>query len=370
MDSESLNRGRSMPALLVTASLVITVTGLRAAADILVPVTFAGFLTVLLAPLVRSLRRLHVPTALAVPLVVLACVALLSLLFTAVGQSLNALVAEAPRYQERFFVLTRQALGWLHDHGFDVSQERLLNTMRSERGLSLLGQAVSQVASLLSNLLLVVLLVLFLLFDAVELPARMAKIGGGTRFDLTRFRQISDEVKQYLVLKTYLCLLTGGIVWIVLAVTGIDFAPLWALIAVMLGYIPNIGPFIGSAPPVVLALLQVGPGRMAIVLLLLSTVHMIIGNVVEPQVLGRKLGLSASAVFLALILWGWIWGVAGMLLSVPLMVIAKILLENSSQYGHWASLLEPTSGPLPTLSHEPILGNDATSSKNETGPVE
>ena len=73
------------------------------------------------------------------------------------------------------------------------------------------------------------------------------------------------------------------------------------------------------------------------------TVYLVIGNVIEPQLLGRRLGLSASVVFFALILWGWIWGPAGMLLSVPLMVVLKILLENSPNYGWLALLFEPGS---------------------------
>lgn len=322
------------------------VAGLRAAAAILVPVAFAALLTVLLAPLVRSLRRLRIPAVVGIPLVVLACVAILSLLFTVVGQSLNALVVGAPQYEERFVSLTRDGTHFLHRLGIEFSQDRLVRTLRSDKALSLMGLAVAQLATVLSDLMLVVLLVLFLLVDAVDLPERMQRIFRGTEVDLERLGRISDEVKQYLVLKTYLCLLTGLCVWIILAVTGIDYAPLWALLAVLLGYVPNIGPFIATAPPVLLALLQVGPGRMFIVLALLTTLHGIIGNVLEPQLLGRKLGLSAFTVFLALIVWGWIWGPAGMLLSVPLMVIIKILLENSPRYGFLAQLLDSSGASM------------------------
>jgi predicted PurR-regulated permease PerM len=178
--------------------------------------------------------------------------------------------------------------------------------------------------------------------------------------DSSRWSRIADEVKGYLVLKTYLCLFTGTVTWIVLYATGIDFAPLWALVAVLLGYVPNVGPFIATAPPVLLALLQVGPGRMVIVLGLLSTVYMVIGNVIEPQVLGRRLGLSASVVFVALIVWGWIWGPAGMLLSVPLMVVLKILLENSPNYDWLALLFEPAT-PMrdPAPAQAPASSNDS-----------
>ena len=117
-----------------------------------------------------------------------------------------------------------------------------MSTLRSDSALALLGQALSELATLLSHLLLVLLLVLFLLVDTVDLSERMKTIRGDTQVDVQRFSRIAEEVKQYLVLKTYLCLLTGLVVWVVLTLTGVDFAPLWALLSVLLGYIPNIGP--------------------------------------------------------------------------------------------------------------------------------
>jgi len=343
MDTESKNSPRPLNGLLVVACLVVIVAGLREATEVLVPVVFAAFLTVLLAPLVRSLRRFHIPTFVGIPLTVLSCVGVISLLLTVVGRSVNALIASAPNYQERFVGLSHAVILWLQRHGVEFSQQKLMSQLRSDSALSLLGQALSQLASLVSYLMLVLLLVVFLLVDTVDLPERMKGALGRTKVDVARLSRIAEEVKQYLVLKTYLCLLTGVVVWIVLSLTGIDFAPLWALVAVLLGYVPNIGPFIGTAPPVLLALLQVGPGRMLIVLAMLSTMHVVIGNVIEPQLLGRRLGLSAFTVFVALIAWGWIWGPAGMLLSVPLMVVIKILLENSPRYGWLAQLLEPSS---------------------------
>lgn len=343
MPTDSTNSPRPLHGLLVIACLIIVVAGLRAATEVLVPVVFAVFLTVLLAPLIRSLKRFHIPTFVGIPLTVLACLAIVSLLLTVVGRSVNSLLATAPNYQVRFLELSRETVVWLQRHGIELSQQRIMSQLRSDNALALLGQAISQLASLVSHLLLVLLLVVFLLVDTVDLPERMKGALGKTKVDVARFSRIAEEVKQYLVLKTYLCLLTGLAVWLVLTVTGIDFAPLWALIAVLLGYVPNIGPFIATAPPVLLALLQVGPGRMVIVLSLLSVLHMVIGNVVEPNLLGRRLGLSAFAVFVALIVWGWIWGPAGMLLSVPLMVVIKILLENSPRYGWLAQLLEPAS---------------------------
>jgi predicted PurR-regulated permease PerM len=136
---------------------------------------------------------------------------------------------------------------------------------------------------------------------------------------------------------------------------GVDFAPLWALVAVVLGYVPNIGPIVASAPPVMLALLQVGPGHMMIVLGLLATLHTVVGNVIEPQLLGRRLGLSSFVVFVSLIVWGWIWGTGGMLLSVPLTMTIKILLENSREW-RWLAVLMGSGSESRRMTPESSAG--------------
>jgi len=115
------------------------------------------------------------------------------------------------------------------------------------------------------------------------------------------------------------------------------------LLALILGYVPNIGPIVASAPPVLLALLQKGPGPMMIVLGLLATLHTLVGNVIEPQLLGRRLGLNSFVVFVSLIVWGWIWGAGGMLLSVPLTMTIKVMLENSRDW-NWLAIMMGTSG--------------------------
>jgi AI-2 transport protein TqsA len=114
---------------------------------------------------------------------------------------------------------------------------------------------------------------------------------------------------------------------------------------VVFGYIPTIGALVSSVPPVILALLQLGPGRSGLVLLLLVVLNVAIGNFLEPQIFGKRLGLSTLAVFVSLVAWGWLWGPAGMLLSVPLTMVTKILLDNSTQWRWLGALLEPSLRP-------------------------
>ena len=334
------------------AALVIVIAGLRAAADILVPVAFAGFITVLVTPVVKWLRRGGIPIAIAIPLVALVLVALLALVGSFVGASFDGFSAAMPRYQRRFFDLVASLTQWLNDHRVRLDPRKLLASIDTGRVLGWAGGALTQVASLLSYTILVLLMVVFLLFDTVDLPARLRLTFKRPEAELEQVRQVASEIKHYIVLKTYLCLTTGTATLIILQVLRVDFAPLWALLAFSLGYVPNIGPIAASAPPVLLALLQAGPGHMAIVLGSLATLHTIVGNVIEPQLLGRRLGLSSFVVFVSLIVWGWIWGAGGMLLSVPLTMTLKILLENSRDW-RWLSILMSAGSEATRNNHSP-----------------
>jgi AI-2 transport protein TqsA len=337
-----LDESGGMSALVGLAALVIVVAGVRAASQILVPIACAAFMALLLGPVINSLRRFRIPPVVSIPSVALLCLLVMALMGGVVGQSVNSLISEGPKYQARVAELAAGLTAFLAQHGVRFNLGSLAQSVRPASVLMLLGTAVSQVASVLSYVLLVLLMAVFLLFDALDLPERLRAALGAERDEVVRFGRIADEVKHYLVLKTYLCLFSGFLTWVVLAATGVDFAPLWGLLAVLVSYVPNIGPFLAAAPPVFLALLSHGLGRMSIVLVLLSVLYAVIGNVVEPNVLGKRLGISSFAVFISLIVWGWLWGITGMLLSVPLTIVMKIMLENSERWRWLAVFLEPS----------------------------
>ena len=145
-----------------------------------------------------------------------------------------------------------------------------------------------------------------------------------------------------------LSMATGALVGVILAILGVDLAMVFGILAFVLNFIPNIGSLIAIVLP--LPLVLVDP-EFTLTLLVLAialpgAVQMVIGNVIEPMWMGRKLGLSTVVVFLSLVVWGWIWGPVGMLLSVPLTMIIKILLEDSEDY-HVVAMMLDTGEPEP-----------------------
>ena len=146
------------------------------------------------------------------------------------------------------------------------------------------------------------------------------------------------QVQRFLGLKTLTSLATGVLVGVWTAVVGLEFSVVWGLLAFLLNYIPNIGSIVAAIPAVLLGLVQGGVAYALLIAIGYVVINISIGNFIEPWLLGRTLGLSTLVVFLSLVFWGWMWGSVGMLLSVPLTMIAKILCENTDDL-HWIAVM-------------------------------
>lgn len=334
------------------AALVVLIAGLRAAAPVLVPLLLSGFMAVLCVPLLSALTRRRVPMVLALLLVILAAVLAMATLALIVGSSVSEFSSRIPFYQERFKALHDELQAWLGGMGINVSLNRLYAAADPADLMKFVSSALSGFASALSNFLLVLLFVLFILGEAtglrhkltVALSSRPGAPPEATAERLDQLTEMVDRVQRYLAWKTIISLGTGLLVSLWCYLLGVDFAFLWGLAAFLLNYVPNIGSLLAALPPVLLALIQLGPLRALAVAGGYVVVNVVLGNVVEPMVLGRKLGLSTLVVFLSLILWGFVWGPVGMLLSVPLTVMVCIGLEANPST-RWIAIL---MGPSPS----------------------
>jgi Predicted permease len=184
----------------------------------------------------------------------------------------------------------------------------------------------------------VVLTVVFLLFEAVELPKKLHIALDNAHRSLARFDQFIVTVNRYLVIKTSVSALTGGAITIWLAVIGVDFPILWGVCAFLLNFVPNIGSIIAAIPAIMLAFVQLGTLGAGLTALGFAAVNLIVGNIIEPRYMGKGLGLSTLVVFLSLLVWGWVFGPVGMLLSIPLTIIVKLALEANPRL-RWIAIM-------------------------------
>ncbi len=332
--------------LLMAACTIIVIGGLKIAGKLLIPFFLAAFLAMLCLPAVGWLTRHRLPNIVAVLLVVLVLGGLLSAVGAIATTSINQFTAAAPRYEERVDQLWASISEWLDRAPFEILPFDLnedesfepLAMIKPGQLLSFLGTSLKGVLAALSNTFLVILTLVFMLLEATTFPTKIRLAFGGDSSEVDKFSEVTQQVQRYLAIKTVTSLTTGVAVGVWVGILGLDFAVVWALVAFLLNYIPSIGSIVAAVPAVLLALVQLGFGPGLAVAIGYMVINVTIGNIVEPSLLGRTLGLSTLVVFFSLVFWGWMWGTVGMLLSVPLTMIIKILLENSDDL-QWVSVL-------------------------------
>ncbi len=336
------NTAQGFRFLLIAASLVVVIAGLRAAAPIALPFALSLLLAILSLPLLLWLQDKRIPTTLAVLLTVLANIVCLGTIVLIVGGSVESFTREAPKYADRLQQMNAALLAWLQSKGIEVSPEIARDVINPGRAMAFVGQMFNSLASVLSNFILVIITTIFILFEITQFPQKLRLVFGSQDSDSDTFTKIIVDVQRYLGIKTLISLATGILIGVWVAILGVDFPILWGFLAFLFNYIPNLGSILAAVPTLLLALVQLGPGAAALVGLGYLAVNMVLGTFVEPYFMGRKLGLSTLVIFLSLVFWGWVWGPVGMLLSVPLTMVVKILLENSENFRWVAVLLAPT----------------------------
>jgi predicted PurR-regulated permease PerM len=346
MAEREAHRGTRL--LLCTAAVVIVVAGLKASGAMLMPVIMALFLSLLCVPPMKRLQSYGIPSWGAIVIVIVVATLIVLLITAVVGRSVVQFQDSLEEYKARLDVIMRDGLGWLQSHGIDVDADNLAKQLDTGKLMDLVGTLATQLLSVLGNIFMVVLTMIFMLAEASGFPTKLRRAIGDPRSDLGRFRLVGERINKYLAIKALVSLGTGVCVIILTAACGVDFPLLWGLLAFLLNFIPNIGSILAAIPACLLALLQHGFGTALIVAVGFLVINLIIGNAVEPKLMGRRLGLSTLVVFLSLIFWNWVWGPMGALLSVPLTVILKISLEDSGDFRWVAVLLGPDEDDLPT----------------------
>lgn len=327
--------GRS---LIVLAAFIVVVAGMRAAEPILTPFLLALFITTIAGPPMFALQHRGVPGPLAIAIVLLALVVIGLLLLALVGNSVTDFVSKLPEYQQRLRDYFGGVVTWLSGIGVHVTQNQLTEYVDPGKAMSLFAATLTGMGGALTNIVLILFTVLFLLAEASGFSSKLRRSLSDPDSSYPRFEHFADSLQRYLVIKAWISAVTAILVAVPLALLGLDHALLWGVLMFLLNYIPNIGPIIAAVPAVLLSLVQLGPGSALVVAGIYLGANTLMGNIVEPRYMGRGVGMSALAVFLSLVFWGWILGPVGMLLSVPLTMAVKIAMD-SNEDTRWISIL-------------------------------
>jgi predicted PurR-regulated permease PerM len=241
--------------------------------------------------------------------------------------SIQSLYEEVPKYAGKFSEIADSILDRL-DLPRDVFEQfSWVRTLSS----SLL--AVSrQFVDFFRGLILMMLFLVFLLFERAHIRPKVREaFHHDTTLKIFRiYAHTAQQIGKYLSVKLLVSAATGFLVWLVLWVAGVEFAFLWSVLTFFFNFMPNIGSIIITIFIELFAILQFYPSAREplIVLAAMTLIQQILGNLVEPALLGGRLNLSPVVIIFSLVIWGWIWGIAGMFLAVPLIVALKIVFEN------------------------------------------
>lgn len=302
---------------------------LKLARPVLVPFILAVFLSYILDPALTFLTRCRCPRPWAVLIVLALMSVVLYLLGVMVYSSGKALVAELPKYQDRL-----AEIGRFLDRGigpFKVDVPSVLGSLDIDKVGGFVVGSIGPFFGVLGKLALVFLFLAVIVAGRGRGEVKLLKLAGDGRSSRVRslLDRINHEVRKYLVLKTLISLANGLEVWLVLTLFGVDFAALFGLLAFLLNFVPNIGSLIATVLRVGFAFFQFGTFWTPFLVLVITVgIDEILGTVIEPRVLGKGLDLSPLLVFFSLVFWGWLWGIPGMILSVPLTAVIRIVCQN------------------------------------------
>ena len=307
---------------------------------VMIPFVLAVFLTTAVSPVVDfQVVRCKIPSILAIILALILVVAFLSILGVLLIISVQAIIATAGDYSENFIGLTKQIFAWLEKWHIKVDYARIADDLQ-QRLPALITQAAGTGTALIANGFLITFFVIFLLAGR-----NSHRVRSGI------YRKIESAVRRYILTKFTISLVTGLLVWLTLAMLGLRMAFVFGLLTFLLNFIPNIGSVIATLLPLPLAVAQFDSVWPVIgVVAIPGALQTVIGNVIEPKLMGRGLELHPVTRLMALAFWGLLWGYMGMVLAVPITAVIRIALirfETTRAIGNLLGGQLPDSDLLP-----------------------
>lgn len=342
--------GKGAQALMVLAAAAIVAGAIKLAAPVVAPFLVAACIAVAVQPIFRWVHGSRIPDVAAIVISLVVVIGLLAGVSALLVVALANLSGSAAQYVSSLHQIQMQATVWLEAH----HQHALAQSIYHSRLETLLQEATTYVVlglpTAISAVATVLLLIVFMLLEVTTMPKRVREAMGWSSSTFSDFSRTLSEIQRYLSVKTATSAATGLCCGLWCWACGVPNAALWGLVTFALHYVPTIGSLVAAMPPVLIALTTLGLGRASAVAGGFALFSMVIGNIIEPNALGRSLSLSPLIVLVSMFIWGWLLGPIGALLSVPLTLIAKIVLWNTSDL-HWvAVLLGPTPAVAPRSS--------------------
>ena len=334
------------------AALVVIFSGAIYAKTIVAPILLAIFISIICIQPIYWLEKKKVPRWLSIILVLLGLILLFVGFISLIGGTLTFFIGNVSKYESSIATTSKSAINFINSKGLKIPDDYLSTLINPDKILNFVSFALDELINLLVKTFLIFLLILFILMEFGSFSVKAKAINSGTDQSIAYISTILQDIRNYLGIKTLICLVNGILIYFAMLIIGIDYPLLWAILAGLMNYIPNIGSIIATIPAVLFALVQLGLSGAIWTLGSFVVIHNILGNFIEPKILGKGLGLSTLVVLLSLLLWGFILGPVGMFLAVPFTLTFKIILEQNEKT-RWIAILLGTPTEAKTyLQHK------------------
>lgn len=307
---------------------------------VIVPFALALIISFILNPIIVFFEKKHIPEGISILVVLVLTFAILFLVGQLININVKSFLADVNQYEakyhsfkQNFLEIISIAEGDYTDSLKSREYPAISAIIQNTSIKSLVTAILGSVSSILSDTFLVLLYLLFLLLSRNRLVHKLdIAFKSDTSSTLKEIvKTITTQINKYVITKTWISLLTASMVTLVLWLFGVEFAFIWGLLTFLLNFIPNIGSIFATLFPAVFAFVQFDTLMPVIwVTLCLFLIQFLVGNVIEPKIIGKSMGISPIVVLFSLMFWGYAWGIIGMILAVPFAVLIKIIMDNIS----------------------------------------
>lgn len=324
--------------LVAIAAAFVTLLGVQYVGDIVAPMVLTLNLFIAAYPVKTWLVRRGLPRRVGQVVMTVVVFAIMGLFFYALVWSVAELVQALPGYQPQFVRLYDDVVRLLA--GFGVTETQVLDQVRHidlNNLTGLLKGMYGGITNTLSVIVVVVTLVFMMAIDAGTFAARRTQLSRHTPGLKSSMEDFIVGVRRYWVVTSLFGLIVAVLDVIALVIIGVPLALVWGILSFLTNYIPNVGFVIGLVPPALMALLALGPWQALAVVIVYSVLNFVIQSVIQPKFNGDAVGVTATVSFLSLLLWGWVLGLLGALLALPLTLLVKALLIDSDPAMRWVN---------------------------------
>ncbi|WP_236862042.1 AI-2E family transporter [Campylobacter vicugnae] len=313
--------------LVAIASFIIIIGGLSLASSIVVPFLLAVFISIIVYPLLELMSKVHINRFFAFIILIGICGSGLWILGNVIATALLGFSADLPIYKAKIDIFIDNLVIYIKDNSnIDISNN-ILSFINIDKLIATTSNLIVQTGSIVTQSFLVFLLLAFILFEVQIFKDKVAYFALKNPLASDIASTFISNLKRYLAIKTISSIATGVIVWVFLILFDVPYAPLWAVLAFILNYIPTIGSIIAAIPAILVSLAVNDLSSTLWLTLIYLVLNIAIGNFIEPKFLGKELGISTLVVILSLLFWGFVFGIGGMFLAVPLTMSIKIALD-------------------------------------------